>query len=164
MKLHLAHMVPNKMAHGLNGYKEVIDTVQWGLRELGHSADYGLNTLSPTATNIVFGAQILTLELLESLAPDTIVYHFEQIRGQELDRLRPQARLIAERFRIWEYNGSNASVWAQLGAKDVRTVPIGYATILQGIEKPTDQDIDVLIYGSTSPDRLRRFTTRLRPA
>jgi hypothetical protein len=154
MNFHLAHIVPSKLGHGLNGYKEVIDSIQWGLRELGHTADYGLNYLSSTATNIVFGAQILSEDVLLSLPSETIIYHLEQVRGQTLEELRPQARIAAERFHIWDYSPANALVWSQLGARSMRVVPIGYAPNLQVIPRPSLQDIDVLIYGSTSEGRL----------
>ena len=81
MNFHLAHIVPSKILHGLNGYKEVIDTVQWGLQQLGHSAVYGLNNISTTAINIIFGVQVLSMELINKLPPETIVYNFEQAKG-----------------------------------------------------------------------------------
>jgi hypothetical protein len=37
MKYHLAHIIPNPRMHGLNGYKDVIDTLQWGLDQLGQA-------------------------------------------------------------------------------------------------------------------------------
>ncbi len=157
MNFHLAHFVPSKLHHGLNGYKEVIDTVQWGLQQLGHSAVYGLNTLSSTATNIVFGAQVLPMERIEQLPAETIVYNFEQAKGWSAENLKPQIRVAARRFRIWDYSEGNAAVWASLGARDVRVVPVGYAPILQRIPKAPTQDIDVLIYGSPGQDRLEAF-------
>jgi hypothetical protein len=157
MKFHLAHIAPNKMGHGLYGYREVIETVQWGLRELGHTAEYGLNTLSSTATNVIFGFQVLTEQLLHTLPPETIVYHLEQVRNQRLEDLKPQTKIAAERFQVWDYSHANISVWSQLGAKRMQVVPIGFAPVLERIEKPLDQDIDVLIYGSTSQDRLSAF-------
>ena len=125
MNFHLAHIVPSKTLHGMNGYKEVIDTVQWGLRQLGHSAVYGLNTLAPTMTNIIFGAQALSMEVIDKLPPETIVYNFEQAKGWSVENLKPQIRVAAQRFRIWDYSEGNASVWSSLGAKDVCVVPVG---------------------------------------
>lgn len=157
MKFHLAHIVPDKLHHGMHGYKEVVDTVQWGLEQLGHSAVYGLNTLSTKATNIIFGAHVLALEQLEKLPGDTIVYNFEQAKGWSAENLRPQMHLAAQRFCIWDYSAGNAGVWSSLGARRVCVVPIGYAPVLQRIPKPPLQDIDVLIYGSPADDRLGAF-------
>jgi hypothetical protein len=157
MNFNLAHIVPGKMGHGLNGYKEVIDSVQWGLRALGHTADYGLNFLSPDKTNIVFGFQVLAESVLSSLPQDTIVYHFEQVKGLDRLELKPQAQIAAERLRIWDYSDANVNVWNQLGAKRVQGVPVGFAPVLQRIEKAKVQDIDVLLYGSSGQDRLSAF-------
>jgi hypothetical protein len=157
MKFHLAHIVPDKMHHGMHGYKEIVDTVQWGLEQLGHSVVYGLNTLSAKAINIIFGVQVLDLGLLETLPADTIVYNFEQAKGWSAQNLRPQMHLAAQRFCIWDYSAGNAGVWTGLGAKRVHVVPIGYAPVLQRIPKPPLQDIDVLIYGSPANDRLGAF-------
>src|SRR6185437_15004850 len=56
---HLMHCVPpDPRVHGLNGYKEVIETVAWGLEQLGHKTTYALNHSAQDATNIVFGAQV----------------------------------------------------------------------------------------------------------
>jgi hypothetical protein len=156
VKFNLAHIVPRKM-HGLNGYKEVIDTVQWGLQKLGHTADYGLNTLSPTATNIVFGLQMLSVDFVSKLPPETIVYNFEQMRGLEAEDIKPQLHVAAQRFRIWDYSEANVNGWASLGAKNIRVVPVSYAPILQRIPKPPIQDIDVLMYGMSGKDRLDAF-------
>jgi hypothetical protein len=155
MNFHLAHVVPEKVLHGLNGYKEVIDTIQWGLQQLGHSATYGLNTLSKTATNIIFGAHLLDMELLKTLPRGTVVYNLEQNRGMKPADLKPQLQLAAERFQIWDYSEGNN--WEALGASRVCVVPIGYAPILQRIPRPQVQDIDVLIYGSTGKGRLGAF-------
>lgn len=155
MKFHLAHIVPNKVLHGLNGYKEVIDTVQWGLRQLGHSAEYGLNTLSREATNIIFGLQCLDMATLETLPAETIFYHLEQKRGLKANELKPQLQLAAERFQIWDYTAGNA--WADLGAKRVAVVPVGYAPTLTRIPRADVQDIDVLIYGAPGQARLGAF-------
>ena len=59
MKYHLAHIIPNPRMHGLNGYKDVIDTLQWGLDQLGHEVTYAINQISGEATNIIFGAQMI---------------------------------------------------------------------------------------------------------
>ena len=143
--------------HGLNGYREVIDTVIWGLEELGHKVGYSLNTLSTTATNIIFGAQMMALETLEELPPQTIVYNFEQIKLADPERVRPSLKIAARRFNIWDYSESNRNTWEDLGANNLRVVPVGFAPILERIAKNPTQEIDVLMYGSPDNDRLEAF-------
>ena len=138
----------------MNGYREVVESVAWGLRELGHSVESGVDTFSQSATNIIFGAQMLEMDVVEKLPPSTIVYNFEQLRGATL--LKPPLVHAAENLKIWDYSEANAQVWRNLNA-DCRIVPVGYAEPLTRIPKAPIQDIDVLMYGTPGPDRLDAF-------
>ena len=158
MRFHIAHIIPQPRMHGLHGYKEVIETVIWGLEQLGHSATYSVNQFDNHATNLVFGGQVLSIDALNELREDTIIYHFEQIRNTEACTIRPEAKHFASRFRIWDYSEFNLSVWQALGTKHpIRIVPVGHAPILERIPKAPTQDIDVLFYGRTDQTRLAAF-------
>jgi hypothetical protein len=159
MHFHLAHIVPAKSLHGLHGYKDVIDTLAWGLAELGHTVSYGLNELSTQGRNIVFGVQMLDPSLLDQLPDDTIVYNFEQGRNLPPEKIRPQLKIAARRFEIWDYTEANMPMWRQLGALRAEVVPVGYAPVLQRIRRADPQDIDVLIYGVPGTGRLNAFST-----
>jgi len=156
-KFQLVHCLDAKHMHGLHGYKDVIDTVQWGLQQLGHEVRYSINAPSPDAVNIVFGAQILPLETLSAFGDGTIIYNFEQIRGLPLAQIRPSLRYCASRFRIWDYSAANLEAWTGLGDVDVRVAPVGYAPVLSRLRKAQPQDIDVLMYGITGRKRLAAF-------
>jgi len=163
MHFHLTHVVApqplqaSNPMHGMHGYKEVIDTIQWGLEQLGHTVEYGQNCISTTGVNVVFGIQIMSMPLIDGLPSDTIVCNLEQIRGHGASAMKPQILEAAKRFRIWEYSEANLAVWREMRAKDVRLVPVGYSPVLRRIAKPPVQDIDVLFYGLTSQDRLSAF-------
>jgi hypothetical protein len=152
-RFHLMHCVPHPRMHGLHGYKDAIDAVGWGLAQLGHKVSYGLNGYAPSATNIVFGAQVLPLHDLARMSPETIVYNFEQLRGLTRETIRPELHYCAEHLRLWDYSASNLESWSRLGAS-ARHVPVGYAPVLTRIAKPPTQDIDVLIYGLSGDKRL----------
>ncbi len=143
--------------HGLNGYKEVIDTIQWGLTQLGHQVTYSLNSYDESALNIIFGAQVLPLAFLEQLPRDSVVYNFEQLRGRDVAGIRPEVHYCATHFQIWDYSEPNLAMWRTLGAAAPKLVPVGYAPILTRIAKPALQDIDVLIYGMGGDKRLDVF-------
>lgn len=157
MHFHLAHIIPDKSQHGLQGYKEIIDTVEWGLVQLGHTVSYGLNELSSRGRNILFGVQMMDPSLLEKLPEDTIAYNFEQGRGLPAEKLRPAMKIAARRFEIWDYTAANMPMWEQLGALRAEVVPVGYAPILERVPRVETQDIDVLIYGGPGRDRLDAF-------
>lgn len=154
MKYHVSHIMSNGRAYGLNAYLEVVESVVWGLRELGHTVESGVDTFSESATNIIFGAQMLEMDVVNKLPPSTIVYNFEQIRGATL--LKPALMHAAANFKIWDYSEGNADVWKRLNA-DCRIVPVGYAEPLTRIPKAPVQDIDVLMYGAPGPDRMDAF-------
>ncbi|MCL2589933.1 MAG: hypothetical protein FWD67_03390 [Betaproteobacteria bacterium] len=151
---HLMHCV-HPRAHGLLGYLEVIQTIGWALEQLGHQVKYELNHFDPQAINIVFGAQVLPMETLTELPDNTIVYHMEQLRNAAPAQVKPQLRHAAQHFEIWDYTDANATVWVALNAKRLQTVPIGYAPLLTRIARPPQQDIDVLLYGLSSQQRLQ---------
>src|SRR5580658_10907688 len=146
---HLLHCIPHPRMHGLNGYKEVIDTLAWGLERLGHRVSYAINGAATEATNVVFGAQVMPIAALKQLPHNTIIYNFEPLRGLPPDRVREETRYYAqaEQFKIWEYSQANMPSWQALGRREVKIVPVGYAPILTRIAKAPRQDIDVLIYG-----------------
>ena len=156
-RFHLLHCVPGPRMHGPNGYREIIESVQWGLEQLGHEVTYSLNAYHPASTNIVFGAQMLPLEVLKQLRADTIVYNFEQGRGLDRTEVRPEVSFIAENFSIWDYSVANMHMWKSLGNESTKLVPVGYAPILSRIPKAQDQDIEIFLYGTPGQKRLNAF-------
>jgi hypothetical protein len=158
---HLMHCVPpDPRVHGLNGYREVIETVAWGLEQLGHGVSYALNESMPEVTNIVFGAQVMPIAALKQLPPGTIIYNFEQMRNiGAAAQIRAEVRYYAQvpHFEIWDYTAANLPGWRTLGRHQVKIVPVGYAPVLTRIPKAPSQDIDVLIYGMSGERRLRTF-------
>ena len=155
-KFHLMHCVPPGF-QGPKGYLEVIESVQWALEQLNHEVTYSLNGFHPASTNIIFGAHMLPSEVLKQLPPDTIVYNCEQGRGLDMREVRPEAKYIAENFRIWDYSSGNLELWKLLGNERPKLVPVGYAPVLSRIPKPLVQDIDIFIYGSAGDKRLNAF-------
>jgi hypothetical protein len=145
--------------HGLLGYREVIETIAWGLSQLGHPVSVGENEFRPAVVNILFGAQMLSDEDLLRLPAETVVYNFEQIGGLTARDMKPQIRIVADRFRIWDYSAANIVTWHRLnGASRALHVPVGWAPVLERIPRADAQDIDVLLYGSPSPLRMEVVT------
>lgn len=158
---HLMHFVPSPRVHGLNGYKEIIDTFAWGLEQLGHSVQYGLNHFADPsagpAINIIFGCQMLPVEVLVNLPKETIVYNLEQLRGIAPGNLKPGLQFAARHFQVWDYSHENLPVWHQAGCANPVHLPIGFAPVLSRITPSPVQDIDVLIYGLPGPKRTEVF-------
>lgn len=155
----LVLVIPHPRMHGLKGYREIMETVQWGLQALGHQVSISENRFKTGVRNIVFGAQMLTPQELEQVWPETIVYNLEQLRNLDAAALNPVFRQIAQKFQIWDYSAANLATWQQLGARrPVVHVPVGWAPVLQRIAQPAEQDIEVLIYGLPSEARNASFS------
>lgn len=158
-RFNIVHVVPDPRMHGLEGYREVIETLQWGLGSLGHDATISDNAFAAGRTNIVFGFQMLSEAELNAAPPDTIVYNFEQLAGLQVHALKPAYRVAATRLRIWDYSQHNLATWEQLRpAHRAVHVPVGWAPILARIPRDVAQDIDVLFYGVPGQRRLALYS------
>ena len=156
---HIVHFVPTERHHGLYGYIEVIQTLTWGLEAMGHTVSYGKNQFAVDAKNIVFGVQMAGWEILTALPKGTIVYNLEQFHKHAFsDHGKDVFEFLVRNFEMWDYSEDNILLWNKHGPQfPVSKVPIGYAPILTRIPKAETQDIDVLIYGSPSENRVEIF-------
>jgi hypothetical protein len=156
----IVHVI-NDSILGVRAYQEVIDSVRWGLEQLGHDIACSVNRCDATATNIVFGGHLLP-ELLVASPKDTIYYNLEQIShspqyvpSDSLDT----TRFVASNLQIWDYSCINIETWNKFNPKfGVKFVPIGYAPVLSRVTNAPAQDIDILIYGSVGERRLAVFS------
>jgi hypothetical protein len=157
MQFNVVHVLAPPL-HGLYGYREVLETVHYGLTALGHEATLSENVVDKTKTNIIVGAQMLSEPDLRALPRGTIVYNFEQMRGAGPGDHKPAVRAAAENFQIWDYSEANIPSWEKLKpARRIVHVPVGWAPILNRIGKTDPQDIDALLYGLPGPLRLEIF-------
>lgn len=132
-------------------FREIAETLQYGLEKLGHTARIQENVLDSSAANIVLGAHVLSAEQMRSLPPGSIIYNLEQLEGAQL---RPEYYDLASSHRIWDYDVKNLDIWRTRNCryKPVH-VPIGYVPELSRIPAAQSQDIDVLFYGSLNNRR-----------
>jgi hypothetical protein len=156
-RFHLMHVIADPKLHGLRGYQEVVETIGWGLSQLGHEVSHAVNRFDPDATNILFGAHMLSADKVAELPANSITYNLEQVRNLDPANFAAAQRDCLERFEIWEYCAANLPTWQRLRNRRVRLVPIGYAPTLSRIPRPATQDIDVLIYGVSGQQRLAAF-------
>lgn len=155
MRFHITAIAPQgREMHGLQGYREPIETLHWGLKELGHDVEVRTNAYAEDRTNIVFGIQMATPLLVDELPRDTIVYQLEQMAGLRLAQLKPAYQAVARRLRVWDYSERNLETWHALQpVHPPLVVPIGWAPTLTRIPKRQNEDIDVLLYGSPGDER-----------
>jgi Macrocin-O-methyltransferase (TylF) len=132
--------------------REVAETLQFGLRSLGHTAQILDNLVDPQATNIILGAHLLEPHEERLLPPGSIIYNLEQLGAA---RLSDNYYALAKRYQIWDYSPFNIERWNQIDCISLpRLVELGYVPELRRIASCPEQDIDVLFYGSMNDHRL----------
>lgn len=133
-------------------FREVAETLLYGLRRLGHQVAILENVVDPQATNIILGAHLLAEQEYRSLPSGSIIYNLEQLGSEHLSEAYYR---LAEQYKIWDYSPINIERWkAQTCAFSPQLVEIGYVPELSRIASNMEQDIDVLFYGSLNEKRI----------
>lgn len=131
-------------------FAAVMETLTWGLRQLGYEATSSFGTWRNEATQIVLCPHLLDTGVLGSLPQGTILYNLEQIVPASP---MPPSRLWDFRhWRIWDYSPRNRAIWNSLGI-DATIVPVGWYPGLERVPVAGPPDIDVLFFGQLNPRR-----------
>jgi len=161
-------MPSSNTMHLMQGYQEVVDSLLWGLHELGYEAHFSPDTFRPDARHIILRGDAAPIALLKALPTDTIFYNIEQTyhlflsddSAEKFKTILESFIYIRQHFELWDYSTKNMeAMLAVASSMPLKHVPIGFAPILQRIERPQHQDIDVLIYGMPHSYRLDVFKT-----
>jgi SAM-dependent methyltransferase len=149
-KFQISLIRPQGFIHS-EAFREVAETLQFGLRSLGHTVQVGDNVVDSAATNILLGAHLLPPVDAGIVPPGSILYNLEQLGGANLS---PAYYELASRHQVWDYSLRNLEQWRTM--KSLRPpihVPLGYVPELSRIQAAPVQDIDVLFYGSLNQRR-----------
>ena len=134
-------------------FREVAETLQFGLRSLGHTARIEENVLDAAATNLILGSHLLSPADALMLPLGSILYNLEQLGGPSLPK---QFYEVAMKHRVWDYSLKNIETWNVMKcAYPPVHVPLGYVPELSRIKAQPAPDIDVLFYGSLNERRIR---------
>lgn len=148
-RFHITTIRPSGFLH-TSAFDEVVDSLAWSLTALGHDVTVNPNWLTndPQATNIVFGAELLSPAC--ELPRNTVIYNLEQASHPQMEKVRGLARGL----QVWDFSLANVHQWLKLGY-DARHVPVGFTPNLCRIPQleKRDMDIDVLFLGWITPRR-----------
>jgi Glycosyl transferase family 2 len=147
-------------------FKEVAETVMYGLKELGHDTIltnelesierrtilFNPNMFASFHTQLAFPAPLpysTAAKRLPQLPTNTIFYNLEPFG---LDYLL----LIVKKckYEVWDYSEENVKWWKEHDV-NAKHVPIGYASELTRI-KSTEKEVDVLFYGGAGRPELAK--------
>jgi hypothetical protein len=149
-KFQITLVRPQGFLHA-EAFREVAETVQFGLRSLGHTAQIGENVIDPKAINILLGAHLLPPGDVEIVPAGSILYNLEQLGRANLSWAFYE---LARRHQVWDYSLRNMEKWRIVSSlRPPVHVPVGYMPELNRIQAASAQDIDVLFCGSTNQRR-----------
>lgn len=144
-------------------FREVAEAVHFALIELGH--DSTIEKVGPVVTlgdriPIILGWNVLDTKNID-LPSNSILYNLEQsgTRWLTRERLAPFKGL-----QFWDWHQNSMAELLSYGHQ-VAHVPLGYVPEWTRIQLATEQDIDVLFYGSMNERRhavLRKMSERLK--
>jgi hypothetical protein len=135
-------------------FRELAETVNGGLNELGHDSVLSEETAAAGRRNIVFGSNLIAnLDRPVVFAPGSILYNLEQIYDGS-PWLTADLLAAFRAHAVWDYSRANIDALARHGIA-AQHVPVGYLPSLTRIPPAPAQDIDVLFVGSIAERRLQ---------
>ncbi len=143
----------------LEAYREVAETIHWGLNTLGIKSTMADNYLCPKSTNIIFGwIPLISLGGIDAIPENSILYNLEQY--SELAIKETNLKVASDRFQIWDYSEANINAWERAEpAKPPFFAPISYAPTLEKITDKVPETIDATFIGSAGPNRNRKLVS-----
>jgi SAM-dependent methyltransferase len=149
-KFHITLCRPEGFIH-TEAFREVAETLQFGLRSLGHTVQIQDNSIDPTATNVLLGAHLLPPEDAALVPRGSVLYNLEQLGGPSLPKHFYE---LARRCQVWDYSRHNIDTWNVMKCASAPIhVPLGYVPEMRRIKAAPKADIDVLFYGSLNERR-----------
>ncbi|HEX8958244.1 MAG TPA: methyltransferase domain-containing protein [Solirubrobacterales bacterium] len=149
-------VTPPRYPHSA-AFREVAETLQYGLQALGHDAVLTDEIRPPGRRPIILGSNLLP-RLKQKPAKDAILYNLEQIDTGSA-WLTPALVELFRRHEVWDYSQRNADRYPELGLPRPRVLPVGFYPGLTRIPAAPVEDIDVLFYGSLNERRERVLAT-----
>lgn len=149
----IVHLKPPGNIHA-EAFAEVAEGLAGGFRDLGIDTRLSVNAFDPGAVNLVLGWHFLPPDAAKVLPPKCILYNLEQLDDKNA-AMRHRLADFGATCEIWDYSARNIRILHDAGfGHPVQHVPIGMTACLERISNSSDQDIDVLFYGSVNERRL----------
>ncbi len=145
---------PEGYVHAL-AFQEVAETLMHALQRMGAPARISTNLVDSRAVNIVLGWHLLSEDAMAQLPEQTVLYNMEQLDEQNR-ALLARLLVLGNRFEIWDYSRRNLEILLRSGFHgSLKHAPVGFVEELSRIPKLSEQDIDVLFYGSINERRAK---------
>lgn len=145
---------PENYTH-IQGISELVELVKFSMQEIGLNVAINTNKLSydEDCINVIFGAHLLSEELISLLPNNIVIFNTEQISNNYSSQWISRILKLSERFQIWDYSFKNIEEFIRFGSINVKIFQIGYQKELDRIIPAKEKDIDLLFYGSLNENR-----------
>ena len=130
-------------------FRELADTVHYGLLSLGHDSVLTRRWL-PDRRLILLGTSSIPI-LGVTPPPGTILYHLEHVHHGSAF-ITPTMISIMRQYPVVDFSQRNVDLLAKMGVQ-ARWLPVGYVPELTRIQPVPEEDIDVLFYGTVTDRR-----------
>ena len=153
-RYNIALLAPAGYPHAM-AFREVAVLLVASFESLGIPATFMLNNLDPAATNVILGYHLIqTPSTLRGIR--YIPYQLEQLDSESPFVTERAMEVLRNATEVWDYSPRNMAHLASKGVK-AKLLPLGYHEKLRLIPQlpESQQDIDVLHYGTLNPRRQR---------
>ena len=135
-----------------SSFDDAILPLFFAFKRLNFQVEIRINSLHPTAKNIIFGANQYSRLPLENIPRNSIIFNLEQLSSGDTWFTPQYVRLLRE-FQVWDYSARNCEVLKQRFDVNALHVPLGYVEEMTHItsKQPT---YDVLFYGTMNKRRV----------
>lgn len=148
---HVCIVRPPGYVHA-DAFLELGELITFSIEDLGHPCRLGFNTLDRHAKNIVIGTHLFGESARSRLPESAIILNTEQL-GASGHAWTTGVVALSQRHEVWDYSTRNVSLLNASGAKRVRLLELGFHPRLERLTLSSNQDIDVLFYGSLGERR-----------
>ena len=147
---------PKNFVHYL-AFKEVAELLHFSLLKLKCKSYINFNNFdtNPQIKNIIFGAHLLTDDLINSVPNNSIIFNTEQIGSLNLNKkwINRIIKLTKRNIELWDYSDFNLQFMYNETKIKGKLFEIGYQQELNRISLSKSPDVDVLFYGAINERR-----------
>ena len=147
---------PKNFVHYL-AFKEVAELLHFSLLKLKFKSYINFNNFdtNPQIKNIIFGAHLLTDDLINSVPNNSIIFNTEQIGSLNLNKkwINRIIKLTKRNIELWDYSDFNLQFMYNETKIKGKLFEIGYQQELNRISLSKSPDVDVLFYGAINERR-----------
>ena len=147
---------PKNFVHYL-AFKEVAELLHFSLLKLKRKSYINFNNFdtNPQIKNIIFGAHLLTDDLINSVPNNSIIFNTEQIGSLNLNKkwINRIIKLTKRNIELWDYSDFNLQFMYNETKIKGKLFEIGYQQELNRISLSKSPDVDVLFYGAINERR-----------